>query len=83
MAYPWLETTAPNWFRGDYANLTLVVDLTLSRIDQGIFTGSRWEGNLTKLELQWGRTIGSSPARHGRQPADPTPTTSGGTGCCA
>lgn len=60
--YPWPTSTVRNWFRGDYANLTLVVDLTLSRIDQGLFTGSRWEGNLTQLELQWGRTIGMQPS---------------------
>ena len=48
--------------RGDYANLTLIVDLTLSRLDQGFFTGTRWEGNLTELELQWGRTIGQMPS---------------------
>jgi phospholipid/cholesterol/gamma-HCH transport system substrate-binding protein len=62
LAYPWPASTVRNWFRGDYANLTLVVDLTLSRIDQGLFTGSRWEGNLTQLELQWGRTIGMQPS---------------------
>ena len=38
--------------------LSLVFDLTLSRLDSGIFTGTRWEGDLTELELQWGRTIG-------------------------
>jgi phospholipid/cholesterol/gamma-HCH transport system substrate-binding protein len=62
VAYPWPASTVRNWFRGDYANLTLVVDLTLSRIDQGLFTGSRWEGNLTQLELLWGRTIGMQPS---------------------
>jgi phospholipid/cholesterol/gamma-HCH transport system substrate-binding protein len=62
VAYPWPASTVRNWFRGDYANLTLLVDLTLSRIDTGIFTGTRWEGNLTKLELQWGRTIGMQPS---------------------
>jgi len=62
LTYPWPASTARNWFRGDYANLTLIVDLTLSRIDTGIFTGSRWEGNLTRLELQWGRTIGMQPS---------------------
>jgi phospholipid/cholesterol/gamma-HCH transport system substrate-binding protein len=62
VAYPWPASTVRNWFRGDYANLTLVVDLTLSRIDTGLFTGSRWEGNLTQLELQWGRTIGMQPS---------------------
>lgn len=60
--YPWPTSTVRNWFRGDYANLTLVVDLTLSRIDQGLFTGSRWEGNLTQLEMLWGRTIGMQPS---------------------
>jgi phospholipid/cholesterol/gamma-HCH transport system substrate-binding protein len=62
VTYPWPASTVRNWFRGDYANLTLVVDLTLSRIDTGLFTGSRWEGNLTQLELQWGRTIGMQPS---------------------
>ena len=61
---------AHNWMRGDYANLTLIVDLTLSRIDQGFFTGTRWECDLTWLELQWGRTIGQFPS----------PCTAGGPG---
>jgi phospholipid/cholesterol/gamma-HCH transport system substrate-binding protein len=60
--YPWVKSTVPNWFRGDFANITLVIDLTLSRIDAGLFTGTRWEGNLTELELQWGRTIGQMPS---------------------
>jgi phospholipid/cholesterol/gamma-HCH transport system substrate-binding protein len=60
--YPWVKETLPNWFRGDYANLTAIFDLTLSRIDAGMFTGTRWEGNLTELEMQWGRTIGQLPS---------------------
>ena len=59
--FPFPKETLTNWMRGDYANLTLVVDLTLSRIDSGFFTGSRWECHLTWLELQWGRTIGQFP----------------------
>lgn len=59
---PWVKSTVPNWFRGDFANISLVVDLTLSRLDSGFFTGSRWEGNLTELEMQWGRTIGQMPS---------------------
>ncbi|UXA05338.1 virulence factor Mce family protein [Mycobacterium sp. SMC-2] len=62
LTYPWPNETIDNWFRGDYANLTLIIDLTLSRIDSGIFTGTRWEGNLTQLEMQWGRTIGQMPS---------------------
>ncbi len=60
--YPWVKSTVPNWFRGDFANITLVIDLTLSRMDAGLFTGTRWEGNLTELEMQWGRTIGQMPS---------------------
>ena len=50
------------WIRGDYGNISAVFDLTLSRLDSGLFTGSRWEGNLTELELQWGRTLGVMPS---------------------
>jgi phospholipid/cholesterol/gamma-HCH transport system substrate-binding protein len=60
--YPWVKSTLANWFRGDFANISLVVDLTLSRLDSSLFTGTRWEGDLTKLELQWGRTIGQMPS---------------------
>ena len=60
--YPWVKSTVPNWFRGDFANITLVIDLTLSRLDSSLFTGTRWEGDLTELEMQWGRTIGQMPS---------------------
>jgi phospholipid/cholesterol/gamma-HCH transport system substrate-binding protein len=60
--FPFTKDTLTQWFRGDYANVSLVVDLTLSRLDSSFFTGTRWEGNLTKLEEQWGRTIGVLPS---------------------
>ena len=60
--YPWPNETLDKWCRGDYCNLTAVFDLTLSRLDAGLFTGTRWEGNLTELEMQWGRTIGMMPS---------------------
>jgi phospholipid/cholesterol/gamma-HCH transport system substrate-binding protein len=60
--YPFPNAGIEKWQRGDYANLTAIIDLTLSRIDAGVFTGTRWEGNLTALELQWGRTIGQYPS---------------------
>ncbi len=60
--FPFPKETLTNWMRGDYANLTLIVDLTLSRLDSGFFTGTRWECDLTWLELQWGRTIGQFPS---------------------
>jgi phospholipid/cholesterol/gamma-HCH transport system substrate-binding protein len=60
--YPFPNDTLDNWLRGDYANLTAVIDLTLSRIDSSLFVGTRWEGQLTELEMQWGRTIGQLPS---------------------
>lgn len=60
--FPFPNETIEKWQRGDYANLTAIVDLTLSRLDSSFFTGTRWEGNLTELELQWGRTIGQYPS---------------------
>jgi phospholipid/cholesterol/gamma-HCH transport system substrate-binding protein len=60
--FPWPKDGITNWFRGDYANVTMIVDLTLSRLDAGLLTGTRFEGMLTKLEMQWGRTIGQQPS---------------------
>lgn len=60
--YPFPNANVEKWHRGDYTNLTAVIDLTLSRLDAGLFTGTRWECNLTALELQWGRTIGQFPS---------------------
>jgi phospholipid/cholesterol/gamma-HCH transport system substrate-binding protein len=60
--FPYPKDTITKWLRGDYANLTAVIDLTLSRFDSAFFTGTRWEGNLTELEMQWGRTIGQMPS---------------------
>jgi len=60
--YPFPTDNVGIWQRGDYANLTAIIDLTLSRLDASFLTGTRWEGNLTELELQWGRTIGQLPS---------------------
>lgn len=60
--YPFPKDTISKWARGDYANLTAIIDLTLSRLDASFLTGTRFEGNLTELELQWGRTIGQMPS---------------------
>jgi phospholipid/cholesterol/gamma-HCH transport system substrate-binding protein len=60
--FPFPKPTLTKWIRGDYANLTAVIDLTLSRLDASFLTGTRWEGNLTELEMQWGRTIGQMPS---------------------
>jgi phospholipid/cholesterol/gamma-HCH transport system substrate-binding protein len=60
--FPFPKPTLTKWIRGDYANLTAVIDLTLSRLDASFLTGTRFEGELTELELQWGRTIGQMPS---------------------
>ena len=60
--FPFPKETLTKWMRGDSANESAIFDLTLSRIDSGIFTGTRWEGNLTELELYWGRTVGQLPS---------------------
>jgi phospholipid/cholesterol/gamma-HCH transport system substrate-binding protein len=49
-------------FHGDYGNLSATFDLTLSRLDSSFFTGTRFEGDLTQVEMQWGRTIGQMPS---------------------
>jgi phospholipid/cholesterol/gamma-HCH transport system substrate-binding protein len=50
------------WIRGDYGNFTAIIDLTLSRIDSSNLTGTRFEGTLTEIEMQWGRTLGVMPS---------------------
>ena len=60
--FPWVKEHVTKWFRGDLANLSPVFDLTLSRLDMNLLTGTRFEGDLTALELQWGRTIGQIPS---------------------
>jgi phospholipid/cholesterol/gamma-HCH transport system substrate-binding protein len=60
--FPWPNETLDKWCRGDSCNLSAVIDLTLSRLDADFFTGTRWEGNLTELEMRWGRTIGQMPS---------------------
>ncbi|MDT5252588.1 MAG: phospholipid/cholesterol/gamma-HCH transport system substrate-binding protein, partial [Mycobacterium sp.] len=40
-SFPFAQDTLDKWWRGDYANISLVVDLTLSRLDASFFTGTR------------------------------------------
>jgi phospholipid/cholesterol/gamma-HCH transport system substrate-binding protein len=60
--FPFPRPTLSKWLRGDYANLTAVIDLTLSRLDASFLTGTFLEGELTELELQQGRTVGQMPS---------------------
>lgn len=68
--FPLPKETLRNFVRGDGVNITLILDLTLSRLDAAFLTGTRFECNLTELEMQWGRTIGQLPS----------PCTAGGPG---
>lgn len=68
--FPWPKENISKIFRGDATNASLIFDFTLSRLDTANFTGTRFECNLTELELQWGRTIGQLPS----------PCTAGGPG---
>ncbi|BBY64973.1 MCE family protein [Mycolicibacterium helvum] len=60
--FPWTKEGVRNWIRGDFGNLTAIFDLTLSRLDTSLLTGTRFEGALTRLEMQWGRTVGVLPS---------------------
>ena len=60
--FQWPKETIGKIFRGDATNATVIFDFTLSRLDSANFTGTRFECNLTELEMQWGRTIGQLPS---------------------
>ncbi|WP_309240860.1 MCE family protein [Nocardia sp. BSTN01] len=59
--YPWPAANLDKWIRGDYGNLTAVIDLTLGRIDNSLLQGTPLEGQLTALETALGRTKDRQP----------------------
>ncbi|MFB1296437.1 virulence factor Mce family protein [Mycobacterium sp. pW049] len=52
---PFSITNVPKAVRGDYVNVSLTVDLTLSAIDNGFLSGTGVSGMLRALEQAWGR----------------------------
>jgi phospholipid/cholesterol/gamma-HCH transport system substrate-binding protein len=52
---PYNIDNVPKVVRGDYINVSLLVDLTLSAIDNGELSGSGVSGMLRALEQSWGR----------------------------
>ncbi len=52
---PFHIENVPKAVRGDYINVSLVVDATLSALDNGILTGTGVSGMLRALEQAWGR----------------------------
>lgn len=52
---PYSIENVPKAIRGDYINTSIGVDLTLSAIDNGFFSGTGISGMLRALEQAWGR----------------------------
>jgi phospholipid/cholesterol/gamma-HCH transport system substrate-binding protein len=52
---PFTIDSVPKIVRGDYINVSGALDLTLSTIDNAIFTGTGFSGALRALEQSWGR----------------------------
>jgi phospholipid/cholesterol/gamma-HCH transport system substrate-binding protein len=52
---PFSIENVPKVVRGDYINVSLMVDATLSALDNGILTGTGVSGMLRALEQSWGR----------------------------
>jgi phospholipid/cholesterol/gamma-HCH transport system substrate-binding protein len=55
LTLPFSIENVPKVVRGDYLNVSLMVDLTLSAIDNGVLTGTGVSGLLRALEQSWGR----------------------------
>jgi phospholipid/cholesterol/gamma-HCH transport system substrate-binding protein len=52
---PFSIENVPKVVRGDYLNVSLLVDLTLSALDNGVLSGTGVSGMLRALEQSWGR----------------------------
>lgn len=52
---PYPLDNIPKVIRGDYINVSLNVDATLSALDNGMITGTGVQGMLRALEQSWGR----------------------------
>jgi len=55
LVQPFEVDAVPKSFRGDYFNLSLTVDLTLSSVDNAVLTGTGFSGALRALEQSYGR----------------------------
>ena len=52
---PFAMENVPKAIRGDYINVSVFIDLTLSAIDNGFLSGTGVSGMLRALEQAWGR----------------------------
>jgi phospholipid/cholesterol/gamma-HCH transport system substrate-binding protein len=55
VSLPFTIDEVPKLVRGDYANISAVLDLTLSSLDNALLTGTPFSGALRALEQSWGR----------------------------
>ena len=55
LSLPFTIDEVPKLVRGDYANISATLDLTLSSLDNALLTGTAFSGALRALEQSWGR----------------------------
>jgi phospholipid/cholesterol/gamma-HCH transport system substrate-binding protein len=55
LSFPFNIDNVPKFIRGDFYNVSVLADLTLSSIDNAFFTGTGFSGALRALEQSWGR----------------------------
>jgi phospholipid/cholesterol/gamma-HCH transport system substrate-binding protein len=69
---PFAVDSVPKIVRGDYINVSGALDLTLSTVDNAIFTGTGFSGALRALEQSWGRDPATMvpDIRYSPNPAD-------------
>jgi phospholipid/cholesterol/gamma-HCH transport system substrate-binding protein len=69
---PFSIDSVPKIVRGDYINVSGALDLTLSTVDNAIFTGTGFSGALRALEQSWGRDLNTMvpDVRFSPNPAD-------------
>ena len=69
---PFNIDSVPKIVRGDYINVSGALDITLSTVDNAIFTGTGFSGALRALEQSWGRDLSTMipDIRYTPNPAD-------------
>jgi phospholipid/cholesterol/gamma-HCH transport system substrate-binding protein len=72
LTFPLDIDNVPKIIRGDYLNISPIIDVTLSAVDAAVFTGTGFSGALRALEQSWGRDPATMApdARFTPNPAD-------------
>ncbi|MCK0517365.1 MCE family protein [Williamsia sp. DF01-3] len=66
--FPWPQAGIKQFIRGDAANLSATIDLTLGRLDNSLLQMTPADGKLTQLETMLGRTAGRQPTPQTKNP---------------